>query len=106
MADFDLRHSPYIALVRRADVETTPDDPVRAAIYAPGTVCAFCTDHEHAAAFTSYALLLLMALLSPARAGGRLPALEDTERPSAVIHHVPLVGPIMGHVQRQMMMAT
>lgn len=36
VADFDLRHSPYIALVRREDVETTPDDPVRAAIYAPG----------------------------------------------------------------------
>ena len=43
---FDLYHSPYIALVHRSDVETTPDDPVRAAVYAPATVCAWYVDHE------------------------------------------------------------
>lgn len=62
---FDLRHpaalrghSPYIALVLRDDVGVSEDDPVRAAIYAPATVCAYHADHESTASSTSYAYLV------------------------------------------------
>jgi hypothetical protein len=57
---FDLRHSPYIALARREDVGVPDDDPVRAAIYAPSTVCAYYADHESTASSTSYAYLVEM----------------------------------------------
>jgi hypothetical protein len=42
---FDLRRSPYIALARREDAGVPDDNPVRAAIYAPATVCAYYADH-------------------------------------------------------------
>jgi hypothetical protein len=51
-------------------------------------------------------LLLLMAFLTPARDRGDLPALTEVERPIPVISHVPLVGPIIGRVQRQMILVT
>jgi len=44
-------------------------------------------------------LLIVVALLSP-RAAGRLPTLEEVERPPAAICNVPLIGPIFGQVQR------
>jgi len=55
---FKLDRRPYIALVRRADVETTPDDPVQLAIYAPGTVCLYWPDHEQGAASFYYGFLI------------------------------------------------
>jgi hypothetical protein len=51
-------------------------------------------------------LLLLMALLAPAQDRGALPVLAEVERPIPVISHVPLVGPIIGRVQRQMILVT
>jgi hypothetical protein len=51
-------------------------------------------------------LLLLMALLAPARVRGQLPSLEEAERPAPVVYHLPLVGPIIGRVQRMMIAAT
>lgn len=51
-------------------------------------------------------LLLLMALLAPAQDRGDLPMLAEVERPIPVISHVPLVGPIIGRVQRQMILVT
>jgi hypothetical protein len=50
-------------------------------------------------------LLIVMALLSP-RAEGRLPTLEEVEKPPATIIRAPLVGPIIGWVQRQMIGVT
>ena len=49
-------------------------------------------------------LLLLMALLTPAQDRGDLPALAEVEKPIPVVSHVPLVGPIIGRVQRQMIL--
>jgi hypothetical protein len=51
-------------------------------------------------------LLLLMAFLAPARDRGDLPVLGEIERPIPVISHVPLVGPIIGRVQRQLILVT
>ena len=51
-------------------------------------------------------LLLLMAFLAPARDRGDLPELAEVERPVPVISHVPLVGPIIGRVQRQMILVS
>ena len=51
-------------------------------------------------------LLLLMALLAPAQNKGDLPALGEMERPMPMVSHVPLVGPIIGRVQRQMILVT
>ena len=58
MEHFQLGCQPYIALVRRVDVETTPDDPVQLAIYAPGTVCFYWLDHWQRAASFSYGFLV------------------------------------------------
>ena len=51
-------------------------------------------------------LLLLMALLAPAHDRGDLPVLAEVERPIPVVSHVPVVGPIIGRVQRQMILVT
>jgi hypothetical protein len=53
-------------------------------------------------------LLLLMALFAPAQGRGDLPTLDDAESPreDSVIGHVPLVGPILEYVQRQLVLAT
>lgn len=51
-------------------------------------------------------LLLLMALLAPPQDRGDLPVLAEVERPIPVVSHVPLVGPIIGRVQRQMILVT
>ena len=51
-------------------------------------------------------LLIDMALLSPARPEGQLPTLADTERPPATICRVPLVGPVIGWIQRQITLVT
>jgi len=58
MKHFQLGSRPYIALVQRADVETTLDDPVLLAIYAPGTVCYYWSDHWQRAASITYAFLV------------------------------------------------
>ena len=50
-------------------------------------------------------LLIVVALLSP-RAAGRLPTLEEVERPPATICNVPLIGPLFGQVQRLVTRAT
>lgn len=50
-------------------------------------------------------LLIVMALLSPPTAG-QLPTLEEMEKPPATIIRVPLVGPLIGRIQRQMIEAT
>jgi len=55
---FQLDRQPYIALVRRVDVKTGPDDPVQLAIYAPGTVCLYWPDHEQGAASFNYGFLV------------------------------------------------
>ncbi len=57
MDSFELGNRPYIALVRWADVETSPDDPVRLAIYAPGSICLYGFDHKRGAASFSYGFL-------------------------------------------------
>ena len=44
-------------------------------------------------------LLVVIALLSP-RAEGQLPTLNGMEGPPAAMHRVPLIGPIVGRVQR------
>jgi hypothetical protein len=51
-------------------------------------------------------LLLLMAFLAPAQDRGALPVLDEVERPIPVVGHVPLVGPIIGRVQRQLVLVT
>ena len=51
-------------------------------------------------------LLLLMVFLAPPRDRGDLPILAEVERPIPVVSHVPLVGPIIGHVQQQMILVT
>jgi hypothetical protein len=51
-------------------------------------------------------LLLLMAFLAPMRDRGDLPVLSEVERPIPVVSHVPLVGPIIGRMQRQMILVT
>jgi hypothetical protein len=51
-------------------------------------------------------LLLLMTLLAPAQDRGALPVLAEMERPIPVVSHVPLVGPIIGRVQRQLILIT
>lgn len=58
MKPFRLDNQPYIALVRRSDVKTTPDDPLQLAIYAPGTVCFYWLDHQQKAASFSYGFLV------------------------------------------------
>ena len=58
MKHFQLSSRPYIALVERPEVETTPDDPVQVAIYAPGTVCYYWSDHWQRAATITYAFLV------------------------------------------------
>jgi hypothetical protein len=50
-------------------------------------------------------LLIVLALLAP-HADGQLPTLQELERPPAVICKVPLVGPIVGRVQRLAAAAT
>ena len=50
-------------------------------------------------------LLIIMALLSP-RAEGQLPTLEEMERPPTTVCRVPLIGPIIGRVQRLVTTAT
>jgi hypothetical protein len=50
-------------------------------------------------------LLILLALLAPARAEGQLPTLGETASPSAIVYRVPLVGPLIGQVQRLMFAA-
>jgi hypothetical protein len=50
-------------------------------------------------------LLIIMALLSP-QAEGRLPTLEEMEKPPAKIIRVPLIGPLIGRIQRQMIGVT
>ena len=57
MDTFELGSQPYVALVQRMDVETTPDDPVRLAIYAPGSICLYGFDHRQEAASLSYGFL-------------------------------------------------
>ena len=57
MDTFELGSQPYVALVQRMDVETTPDDPVRLAIYAPGSTCLYGADHRQGAASFSYGFL-------------------------------------------------
>jgi len=49
-------------------------------------------------------LLIVMALLSP-QTEGRLPTLEEMEKPTTIVR-VPLVGPIIGWMQRQMIGVT
>ena len=44
-------------------------------------------------------LLVVIALLSP-RAEGQLPTLNRMERPPTAMYRVPLIGPIVGRVQR------
>jgi hypothetical protein len=51
-------------------------------------------------------LLLLMTFLAPAHDRGDLPVLAEVERPIPVVSHVPVVGPIIGRVQRQMILVT
>jgi hypothetical protein len=50
-------------------------------------------------------LLIVMALLSP-QTEGRLPTLEAMEKPPATIIRAPLVGPIIGRIQHQMIGVT
>ncbi|MDY7076551.1 MAG: hypothetical protein SXV54_06455 [Chloroflexota bacterium] len=50
-------------------------------------------------------LLIVVALLSP-RTEGQLPTLQELERPPATICWVPLVGPIIGRMQRLVTTAT
>jgi hypothetical protein len=50
-------------------------------------------------------LLIVLALLAP-HAERQLPTLQELERPPAVICRVPLVGPIVGRVQRLATAAT
>ena len=58
MDTFELGSQPYVALVQRMDVETTPDDPVRLAIYAPGSICLYWRfDHEPGATSFRYGFL-------------------------------------------------
>ncbi|MCP4543455.1 MAG: hypothetical protein GY832_40605 [Chloroflexi bacterium] len=58
METLQFDNSSYIALVRRTDVETTPDDPVQLAIYAPGTVCFYWPDHQQQTASFNYGFLV------------------------------------------------
>jgi hypothetical protein len=51
-------------------------------------------------------LLILMAFLAPVHDRGDLPILAEVERPIPVVSHVPLVGPIIGRVQRQIILVT
>ena len=57
MNAFELGNQPYIAHVRWVDVETTPDDPVRLAIYAPGSICLYGFDHKRGSASFGYGFL-------------------------------------------------
>ena len=50
-------------------------------------------------------LLIVLALLAP-HADGQLPTLQELERPPAAVWRVPLVGPIVGRVQRLATTAT
>lgn len=55
---FKLDRRAYIAFVRRADVKTTPDDPIQLGIYAPGTVCLYWFDHDRGAGSFYYGFLV------------------------------------------------
>ena len=50
-------------------------------------------------------LLIVLALLTP-HPDGQLPTVQELERPPAVICRVPLIGPIVGRVQRLATAAT
>lgn len=57
MEHFQIDQRRYIAVVRREDVETTPDDPIQLAVYAPGTVCLHWLEHKEKAVSLSYGYL-------------------------------------------------
>ena len=44
-------------------------------------------------------LLIVLALLAP-HPDGQLPTIQELERPPAAVCKVPLVGPIVGRIQR------
>ena len=50
-------------------------------------------------------LLIVLALLTP-RTDGQLPTVQELERPPAAVCRVPLVGPIVGRIQRLATTAT
>jgi hypothetical protein len=50
-------------------------------------------------------LLIVLALLAP-HPDGQLPTVQELERPPAAVCNVPLVGPILGRVQRLATTAT
>ena len=52
------------------------------------------------------AVLLIVLALSAPHPDGRLPTVQELERPPAAVCNVPLVGPILGRIQRLATTAT